>query len=88
MSTVSAHNRSIQLLIVRNVFISTGFGLAFNLQPSLTIIGTYFHIKRPLANGLAMTGSPVVLFTLAPLNQLFLILLAGEGVSSFWDQLF
>ncbi|KAK7915792.1 hypothetical protein WMY93_011553 [Mugilogobius chulae] len=47
-----------------------GFGLAFNLQPSLTIIGTYFQAKRPLANGLAMTGSPVVLFTLAPLNQL------------------
>ncbi|XP_019720780.1 monocarboxylate transporter 2 isoform X1 [Hippocampus comes] len=46
-----------------------GFGLAFNLQPALTIIGTYFHAKRPLANGLAMTGSPVVLFTLAPLNQ-------------------
>ncbi|XP_033485225.1 monocarboxylate transporter 2 [Epinephelus lanceolatus] len=46
-----------------------GFGLAFNLQPSLTIIGTYFQVKRPLANGLAMTGSPVVLFTLAPLNQ-------------------
>ncbi|XP_076022731.1 monocarboxylate transporter 2-like [Genypterus blacodes] len=46
-----------------------GFGLAFNLQPSLTIIGTYFQVKRPIANGLAMTGSPVVLFTLAPLNQ-------------------
>ncbi|CAL9703376.1 unnamed protein product [Knipowitschia caucasica] len=46
-----------------------GFGLAFNLQPALTIIGTYFQAKRPLANGLAMTGSPVVLFTLAPLNQ-------------------
>ncbi|XP_035512910.1 monocarboxylate transporter 2 [Morone saxatilis] len=46
-----------------------GFGLAFNLQPSLTIIGTYFQVKRPLANGLAMTGSPVVLCTLAPLNQ-------------------
>ncbi|XP_068196636.1 monocarboxylate transporter 2-like [Antennarius striatus] len=47
-----------------------GFGLAFNLQPALTIIGTYFHVKRPLANGLAMAGSPVLLFTLAPLNQL------------------
>ncbi|XP_071333019.1 monocarboxylate transporter 2-like isoform X1 [Trachinotus anak] len=46
-----------------------GFGLAFNLQPALTIIGTYFQVKRPLANGLAMTGSPVVLSTLAPLNQ-------------------
>lgn len=48
---------------------SPGFGLAFNLQPALTIIGKYFHVKRPLANGLAMTGSPVLLSTLAPLNQ-------------------
>ncbi|XP_024914801.1 monocarboxylate transporter 2-like isoform X3 [Cynoglossus semilaevis] len=46
-----------------------GLGLALNLQPSLTIVGSYFLVKRPLANGLAMTGSPVVLFTLAPLNQ-------------------
>ncbi|XP_053173344.1 monocarboxylate transporter 2-like [Scomber japonicus] len=46
-----------------------GLGLAFNLQPALTIIGSYFQVKRPLANGLAMTGSPVVLCTLAPLNQ-------------------
>lgn len=55
---------------INHFIISTGFGLAFNLQPALTIIGTYFQVKRPLANGLAMTGSPVVLFTLAPLNQL------------------
>ncbi|XP_030634239.1 monocarboxylate transporter 2-like [Chanos chanos] len=46
-----------------------GFGLSFNLQPSLTIIGTYFEQRRPLANGLAMAGSPVFLSTLAPLNQ-------------------
>ncbi|KAM6977593.1 monocarboxylate transporter 2 [Aplochiton taeniatus] len=46
-----------------------GFGLAFNLQPSLTIIGTYFQVKRPMANGIAMAGSPVFLSTLAPLNQ-------------------
>lgn len=46
-----------------------GLGLAFNLQPALTIIGKYFYRKRPLANGLAMTGSPVFLSTLAPFNQ-------------------
>ncbi|KAK2885797.1 hypothetical protein Q8A67_016634 [Cirrhinus molitorella] len=46
-----------------------GFGLAFNLQPSLTIISKYFLVKRPIANGLAMAGSPVFLSTLAPLNQ-------------------
>ncbi|XP_075415608.1 monocarboxylate transporter 1-like isoform X1 [Tenrec ecaudatus] len=46
-----------------------GLGLAFNLNPALTMIGKYFYKKRPLANGLAMTGSPVLLATLAPLNQ-------------------
>lgn len=46
-----------------------GLGLAFNLQPALTMIGRYFFKKRPIANGLAMAGSPVFLCTLAPLNQ-------------------
>ncbi|XP_011356479.1 monocarboxylate transporter 2 [Pteropus vampyrus] len=46
-----------------------GLGLAFNLQPALTIIGKYFCKKRPMANGLAMAGSPVFLSTLAPFNQ-------------------
>lgn len=59
----------IRCMIMNRLIISTGFGLAFNLQPALTIIGTYFQIKRPLANGVAMTGSPVILFTLAPLHQ-------------------
>ncbi|NWY29366.1 MOT2 protein, partial [Pheucticus melanocephalus] len=47
----------------------TGFGLALNLQPSVIIIGKYFLKRRPIANGLAMAGSPVMLCTLAPLNQ-------------------
>ncbi|XP_078276680.1 monocarboxylate transporter 1-like [Rhinoraja longicauda] len=49
-----------------------GLGLAFNLQPALTIIGKYFYKKRPLAIGIAMAGSPVLLSTLAPLNQYLL----------------
>uniref|UniRef100_A0A8C9A7S7 Monocarboxylate transporter 2 n=1 Tax=Prolemur simus TaxID=1328070 RepID=A0A8C9A7S7_PROSS len=48
---------------------TVGLGLAFNLQPALTIIGKYFYKKRPMANGLAMAGSPVFLSTLAPFNQ-------------------
>ncbi|XP_003210221.3 monocarboxylate transporter 2-like isoform X1 [Meleagris gallopavo] len=47
----------------------TGLGLALNLQPSVIIIGRYFLKRRPIANGLAMAGSPVMLCTLAPLNQ-------------------
>lgn len=45
-----------------------GLGLAFNLNPALTMIGKYFYHKRPIANGIAMAGSPVFLSTLAPLN--------------------
>uniref|UniRef100_A0A665TU35 Major facilitator superfamily (MFS) profile domain-containing protein n=1 Tax=Echeneis naucrates TaxID=173247 RepID=A0A665TU35_ECHNA len=49
-----------------------GFGLSLNLNASLTIISRYFLLKRPLANGLAMAGSPVFLCFLAPLNQFLL----------------
>ncbi|OCT88948.1 monocarboxylate transporter 2 [Xenopus laevis] len=67
MISASFCNSVIQLYICIGVI--GGFGLAFNLQPSLTIIGKYFFKKRPIANGLAMAGSPVFLSTLAPLNQ-------------------
>ncbi|KAM9859313.1 monocarboxylate transporter 1a [Aulostomus maculatus] len=45
-----------------------GLGLSFNLNPALTMIGKYFYNKRPIANGIAMAGSPVFLSTLAPIN--------------------
>ncbi|KAM9523735.1 monocarboxylate transporter 2-like [Salvelinus alpinus] len=67
MVTASFGNTITHLYIC--VGIIGGFGLSFNLQPSLTIIGKYFQVKRPLANGLAMAGSPVFLCTLAPINQ-------------------
>ncbi|XP_039110858.1 monocarboxylate transporter 1 isoform X1 [Hyaena hyaena] len=56
-----------------------GLGLAFNLNPALTMIGKYFYKRRPLANGLAMTGSPVFLSTLAPLNQAFFSIFGWRG---------
>ncbi|KAF0035233.1 hypothetical protein F2P81_012991 [Scophthalmus maximus] len=49
-----------------------GCGLSLNLNASLTIISKYFLAKRPLANGLAMAGSPVFLCLVAPLNQYLL----------------
>ncbi|XP_056130389.1 monocarboxylate transporter 2-like [Lampris incognitus] len=67
MVTASFGNTIIHLYLCVGVI--GGFGLAFNLQPSLTVIGTYFQVKRPMANGIAMAGSPVFLSTLAPLNQ-------------------
>ncbi|XP_008061918.1 monocarboxylate transporter 1 [Carlito syrichta] len=56
-----------------------GLGLAFNLNPALTMIGKYFYKRRPLANGLAMAGSPVFLSTLAPLNQAFFYIFGWRG---------
>ncbi|XP_041110349.1 monocarboxylate transporter 2-like isoform X2 [Polyodon spathula] len=67
MISASFCNSVVQLYFCVGVI--GGFGLAFNLQPSLTMIGKYFFKKRPIANGLAMAGSPVFLSTLAPLNQ-------------------
>uniref|UniRef100_A0A3Q3G6P3 Major facilitator superfamily (MFS) profile domain-containing protein n=1 Tax=Labrus bergylta TaxID=56723 RepID=A0A3Q3G6P3_9LABR len=49
-----------------------GCGLSLNLNASLIIISKYFLTKRPLANGLAMAGSPVFLCILAPFNQYLL----------------
>jgi len=60
---------SIGIVVNAPPSVLTGLGLAFNLQPALTMIGRYFCKKRPIANGLAMAGSPVFLSTLAPLNQ-------------------
>lgn len=59
--------------------IHTGFGLAFNLNASVTIISRYFLVRRPLANGLAMAGSPVFLSILAPLNQYLLDMYGWRG---------
>uniref|UniRef100_A0A4W6D3J2 Monocarboxylate transporter 2 n=1 Tax=Lates calcarifer TaxID=8187 RepID=A0A4W6D3J2_LATCA len=67
MILASFCNNVLQLYICIGVI--GGLGLAFNLQPALTMIGKYFFKKRPIANGLAMAGSPVFLSTLAPLNQ-------------------
>ncbi|XP_008579522.1 PREDICTED: monocarboxylate transporter 2 [Galeopterus variegatus] len=65
---VASFSTSVVQLYLTVGFIG-GLGLAFNLQPALTIIGKYFYKKRPIANGLAMAGSPVFLSSLAPFNQ-------------------
>ncbi|XP_056242892.1 monocarboxylate transporter 2-like [Seriola aureovittata] len=70
MATASFGNSIIYIYFFIGVI--GGFGLSLNLNASLTIISKYFLIKRPLANGLAMAGSPVFLCFLAPLNQYLL----------------
>ncbi|XP_068415929.1 monocarboxylate transporter 2 isoform X1 [Eschrichtius robustus] len=67
MVTASFSTSVVELYITMGFI--CGLGLAFNLQPALTILGKYFYKKRPMASGLAMAGSPVFLSTLAPFNQ-------------------
>ncbi|XP_042351401.1 monocarboxylate transporter 2-like [Plectropomus leopardus] len=56
-----------------------GCGLSLNLNASLTIISKYFLARRPLANGLAMAGSPVFLCILAPVSQYLLLKFGWRG---------
>ncbi|XP_004467726.1 monocarboxylate transporter 2 isoform X2 [Dasypus novemcinctus] len=69
LGMVSASFSTTVLQLYLTVGFIGGLGLAFNLQPALTILGKYFYKKRPMASGLAMAGSPVFLSTLAPFNQ-------------------
>ncbi|XP_033822247.1 monocarboxylate transporter 2-like [Periophthalmus magnuspinnatus] len=72
MSMVTASFGSSIVYLYLCIGVIGGCGLALNLNASLTIISKYFHARRPLANGLAMAGSPVFLCFLAPLNQFLL----------------
>ncbi|KAJ8363336.1 hypothetical protein SKAU_G00121670 [Synaphobranchus kaupii] len=70
MVAASFSTNIIQLYVTAGVV--TGLGLALNFQPSLIMLGSYFERRRPLANGLAATGSPVFLTALSPLGQMLL----------------
>ncbi|XP_034389409.1 monocarboxylate transporter 2-like isoform X2 [Cyclopterus lumpus] len=65
--------------IMLAVMYAGGCGLSLNLNASLTIISKYFLNKRPIANGLAMAGSPVFLCVLAPANQYLLHMFGWRG---------
>lgn len=43
------------------------------------MIGKYFYKRRPIANGIAMAGSPVFLSTFAPLNQYLVNVFGWRG---------
>ncbi|XP_016078563.1 PREDICTED: monocarboxylate transporter 3 [Miniopterus natalensis] len=58
MVLASFATRLLELYLTAGVL--TGLGLALNFQPSLVMLGLYFDRRRPLANGLAAAGSPVV----------------------------
>ncbi|CAH1795232.1 unnamed protein product [Owenia fusiformis] len=49
-----------------------GFGLGLGLSPGLVILGEYFHLKRSLATGIAMSGSSVGALIMPPFIRFLL----------------
>ncbi|XP_056138380.1 monocarboxylate transporter 2 [Lampris incognitus] len=56
-----------------------GFGYALTWTPTVTMLGSYFDKKRPLANALASTGECVLTFLLTPLFQLLIDTFSWRG---------
>lgn len=49
-----------------------GIGFCFIYMPSVIIVGYYFEKWRPLATGIALCGSGVGCFIMAPISQLLI----------------
>jgi MFS transporter, MCT family, solute carrier family 16 (monocarboxylic acid transporters), member 14 len=49
-----------------------GIGFCFIYMPSVIIVGYYFEKWRPLATGIALCGSGVGTFVLAPVSKMMI----------------
>lgn len=49
-----------------------GIGFCFIYMPSVIIVGYYFEKWRPLATGIALCGSGVGTFIMAPISTLLI----------------
>ncbi|XP_012588424.1 PREDICTED: monocarboxylate transporter 6 [Condylura cristata] len=67
----SSFCRTLSELYITAGFI-TGLGLCFSFQSSITVLGFYFHRRRPLANALASVGVSLGI-TLWPLLSRYLL---------------
>lgn len=52
--------------------VMTGLGFALCYSPAIAMVGKYFNERRALANGIAMSGSGIGTFVLAPVVQLLI----------------
>lgn len=56
-----------------------GLGFALCYTPSIAMVGCYFHRRKALAYGLAMSGSGIGTFILAPAVQVLIELYSWRG---------
>ncbi|KAL2083344.1 hypothetical protein ACEWY4_021117 [Coilia grayii] len=59
--------------------IFTGLGFALSYTPAVAMVGMYFSRRKALAYGLAMSGSGIGTFVLAPVVQLLIELYTWRG---------
>nr|XP_015818006.2 monocarboxylate transporter 12-B isoform X1 [Nothobranchius furzeri] len=59
--------------------IITGLGFALCYTPAIALVGCYFRRRRALAYGIAMSGSGIGTFVLAPAVQLLISLCSWRG---------
>lgn len=57
----------------------SGLGFALCYTPAIVMVGRYFRRKKALAYGIAMSGSGIGTFVLAPVVQLLIELYSWRG---------
>lgn len=68
---LSSFASSLELLYL-TMGVLTGLGFALCYTPAIAMVGCYFHHRRALAYGVAMSGSGIGTFVLAPVVQLLI----------------
>lgn len=74
----SSFSSSLELLYF-TMGILTGLGFALCYTPAIALVGSYFQRRKALAYGLAMSGSGIGTFVLAPVVQMLIEMYSWRG---------
>ncbi|KAM6964473.1 LOW QUALITY PROTEIN: monocarboxylate transporter 12-B [Tautogolabrus adspersus] len=75
---LSSFSSSLELLYL-SMGVLTGVGFALCYTPAIAMVGCYFHRRKALAYGIAMSGSGIGTFVLAPAVQLLIEMYSWRG---------
>lgn len=75
---LSSFSSSLELLYF-TMGILTGLGFALCYTPAIALVGSYFQQRKALAYGLAMSGSGIGTFILAPVVQMLIEMYSWRG---------